>query len=50
MDGKQVYQVEAEEAAREIVGLRYVFAGTGTVSEVTFMRGNGEVVWGGGLD
>jgi hypothetical protein len=49
VNGRQVFQLESIEDARDIIGIRYEFAGVGSVDELTFSRGS-EVVWAEGFD
>ena len=41
VNGREVYRVEHQEEVREIIGLRYLFAGTGAVEEVELGGGAG---------
>lgn len=45
VNGRQVFQLESGEEAKEIIGVRYEFAGVGAVEGVRFSDGGG-VVWG----
>ncbi|MEM6769406.1 MAG: hypothetical protein AAF597_02380, partial [Bacteroidota bacterium] len=44
INGKTVYTVESEDVAREFVGIRYEFSGTGSVEKVSFRNSSG-MVW-----
>lgn len=43
VNGKQILQLESEEEPKEIIGIRYEFAGTGSVDELRFGNSSGEV-------
>lgn len=43
INGKQVLQLESEEDPKEFVGIRYEFTGMGSVDQVQFGNGSGEV-------
>jgi hypothetical protein len=44
INGKPIFSVESDEEVREIVGIRYEFAGTGSVEELSFRNATG-LVW-----
>ena len=45
VNGREVFRVEGEEEPKEIIGIRYEFTGVGSVEELSFGNGSGEV-WG----
>ena len=45
VNGREVFQLEGEEEPQEIIGIRYEFTGMGSVDELSFGNGGGEV-WG----
>lgn len=44
VNGKDIYTLKTTDPVREIIGIRYAFAGTGAVEDVVF-RDSGGVVW-----
>ena len=48
VNGKQILQLESEEDPKEIIGIRYEFAGMGSVDELRFGNGGG-TVWSEGF-
>ncbi len=43
INGRQVLQLESEEEPKEIIGIRYEFSGMGSVDELRFGNGSGDV-------